>query len=137
MRCRDSFALFVHSFLGSWSSNGTDKCIIGSCVTCVPHTGVPATQVIDQLPTYRVTTSRPFSSTEVDFVGPFNTKCTRHRSTHHYKSYLAVYVCCAIRAVHLELTSDLTISKFLELFRRFVTRRQKSKTIIQIMSRLL
>lgn len=125
---------FIRAFLSTrfWvvgGSNGTVKRIIRNCVTCARHTGAPASQIIGQLPIDRTMPSRPFSSTGVDFAGPFDTKCTRHRSTRHYKSYLAVYVCFATRAVHLELTSDLTVEKFLESFRRFVARRGKPHTM--------
>ena len=39
------------------------------------------------------------------------------------KVWLCLYTCCAIRAVHLDLVTDMTANTFVRSFRRFVARR--------------
>ena len=45
------------------------------------------------------------------------------------KGYIAVFVCLATKAVHLELVSDLTTSSFIATLRRFIGRRGIRSTI--------
>ncbi|KYN43259.1 hypothetical protein ALC56_02322, partial [Trachymyrmex septentrionalis] len=68
-------------------------------------------QLMGDLPASRVTPSRAFRHTSVDYVGPFNIKLSRNKSG---KAYLCLFVCMTTKAVHLELTSNQGISwKFL------------------------
>ena len=39
------------------------------------------------------------------------------------KAWICLYTCCVIRAVHLDVVSDLSIQTFLNSFRRFTARR--------------
>ncbi|GFU31692.1 integrase catalytic domain-containing protein [Trichonephila clavipes] len=53
-------------------------------------------------------------------------------STHGFKDtkrYVAIFVCLASKAVHLEIVSDLTTDAFLATLKRFVARRGKCATI--------
>ncbi|XP_058816901.1 uncharacterized protein LOC131680198 [Topomyia yanbarensis] len=70
----------------------------------------------------RITAARPFSSTGVDYWGPILLK-PPHRRAAPAKAYVAVFVCFATKAVHIELVSDLSTAKFIEALRRFVSRR--------------
>lgn len=45
------------------------------------------------------------------------------------KAYLCVFVCLSVKAVHLELVSDLTTKAFLATLRRFIARRGKPSLI--------
>lgn len=45
------------------------------------------------------------------------------RGNRAYKGYIALFVCFATRAIHLELVSDLTSASFISAYRRFVGRR--------------
>lgn len=74
-------------------------------------------------PTARVTPARLFERTGVDYCGPFTIKLAPGRGHKTDKAYVAVFVCMATRAIHLELVSRLSSEKFLEAFRRFVGRR--------------
>ena len=46
------------------------------------------------------------------------------------KVYFCIFSCAVVRAVHLELVSDQTTSKFLNCFRRFCARRGTPKLVI-------
>jgi len=80
------------------------------------------TQVIGNLSSDRLRPLGPFNICGVDFCGPFNTTY-RICGKPPYKSYVALFVCFASKAVHLELVSDLTTGAFLLAFQRFVSRR--------------
>lgn len=76
-----------------------------------------------QLPADRITICRPFSKIGVDFAGPFQCKCTKHRTVKYYNIYLSVFICFVTRAVHLEIVSDLSSKAFLDALQRFCARR--------------
>ena len=46
------------------------------------------------------------------------------------KAYVCLFTCSSTRAIHLELAPDLSVSSFLLLFRRFVSRRDLPVTLI-------
>ena len=57
-----------------------------------------------------------FSSIGVDFAGPLYVKNPE-------KAWICLYTCCATRAVHLDILTDLSTDSFIRSFRRFVARR--------------
>ncbi|XP_062556626.1 uncharacterized protein LOC134221452 [Armigeres subalbatus] len=64
----------------------------------------------------------PLSTLLANYCGPFLLKATvRNRAL--TKAYVAIFVCFATRAVHIELVSDLTTAAFLVALRRVVARR--------------
>lgn len=75
------------------------------------------------LPTRRTQPTRTFGSTGVDYAGPLKIKLQPGRGTKTTKAYIALFVCFATKALHLELVSNLTTDAFLAAFRRFVARR--------------
>lgn len=81
------------------------------------------------LPRWRVQEARPFLNVAIDFGGPFLTKESLLRKARIHKSYLALFVCMATKAVHLEVVSDLTAKTFLAALDRFTARRGKSLNI--------
>jgi hypothetical protein len=58
----------------------------------------------------------PFSNTGIDFAGPPYVK-----EDYKQKTYICLYTCASTRAIHLELTEDLSVESFLLLFRRFTS----------------
>ncbi|XP_022187700.2 uncharacterized protein LOC111046453 [Nilaparvata lugens] len=52
-----------------------------------------------------------------------NTKCSSLKKPRVYKGYLALFICLAVKAVHLEYVSELTTESFLAAFDRFASRR--------------
>lgn len=75
------------------------------------------------LPGPRVTPSRPFTHTGVDYAGPIRLRTSKGRGQKAYKAFIAVFVCLSTRAVHLEVASDYSTAAFMAAFRRFVSRR--------------
>nr|XP_018910421.1 PREDICTED: uncharacterized protein LOC109039408 [Bemisia tabaci] len=74
------------------------------------------------LPKSRVSPSRPFSVTGVDFCGPVIIRPSKN-SKARTKGYIALFVCFSTKAIHCELMSDLSTPTFIEALCRFVSRR--------------
>ncbi|XP_033212215.1 uncharacterized protein LOC117169816 [Belonocnema kinseyi] len=72
---------------------------------------------------------RPFLNVGVDYCGPLYIKERRFQNRKRIKVYVAIYVCMATKAVHLELVSDLTTEAFIASLKRLFSRRGKSKSI--------
>ena len=70
------------------------------------------------MPADRVTTSKPFHVTGIDFAGPLYVKETPLLK----QCYVALFTCATIRAVHLELCSNMTTNTFLLAFQKFIGR---------------
>jgi hypothetical protein len=81
------------------------------------------------LPPQRVTPSRPFTHTGIDFTGHVEVKANKGRGIKTMKAYVAVFVCLCIKALHLELVSDLSTAAFLNALKRFCARRGRPQHI--------
>ncbi|GFU86320.1 integrase catalytic domain-containing protein [Trichonephila clavipes] len=66
---------------------------------------------------------RPFFSCGIDYAGPVLIKCNKGRGTKSTKGYIALFVCLATKAVHIEAVGDLTTDSFIAALRRFSARR--------------
>ena len=98
------------------------RSVLYQCVVCrrfegQPYRGKPP----PPLPEFRVSESRPFQSTGVDFAGPLYA----HPSevTNKPKAWLCLFTCCTTRTVHLELVPNLSTYTFINCFKRFTGRR--------------
>ncbi len=121
---------FVHSrFYIVGGALDLVKKTVNSCVWCARQKGMAAAQLMGSLPLERATPARPFSFVGVDFAGPFQIKCVKHRTMRYLKAYTAIFVCFSTRAVHLEVVSDLSSAAFLAALQRFVGRRGIPRTI--------
>ena len=69
---------------------------------------------------------RAFQDVGLDFAGPFSCKGLDKVNN---KAHLAIMICFASRAVHLEAVSDLTSQACIAALRRFVSRRGCPDTI--------
>ena len=76
------------------------------------------------LPAERVQPSTPFAVTGLDFAGLLYTK--KDQSA---KSYILLLTCAMTRALHLELSSDMYVDKFLMALDRFVSRQGLPHTL--------
>ncbi|GFX18806.1 DUF1758 domain-containing protein [Trichonephila clavipes] len=98
--------------------------------TCVLwYRATTSKQLMGDLPTHRVTPSRPFSVCVVDYAGPINILRYRGRGAKTTKGYIALFVCFVTKALHLELVSDLTSEAFIASLKRFCARRGAPKHI--------
>ncbi|KAH7703886.1 Pao retrotransposon peptidase family protein-like protein [Aphelenchoides avenae] len=83
-----------------------------------------ATPPWPQLPLSRVSQTRPFYHTGLDFFGPVYLRRPQDGSTVTAKYSVAIFTCMTFRCVHLELCPDLTTQSFLDAFQRFGSRRE-------------
>ena len=111
------------------------KCI-RRCVVCRKVEGRTYNPAwVPDLPSYRVSEDPPFSHTGLDFEGPLYIKPTHEKHDQTVKSettkvYILLMTCASTRAIHLELTQELSVPAFLLAFRRFVSRRGLPATLI-------
>ncbi|XP_033356900.1 uncharacterized protein LOC117237245 [Bombus vosnesenskii] len=114
-----------------WPVDGRSQVwrVIKGCVRCCRVQPPPVEYVMGNLPEARVTESRPFTNVGVDYCGPFHIKEKRDRNRRQIKVYVAIFVCLAIKAVHIELVDDLTSEAFIAALRRFIARRGYCSTI--------
>ncbi|GFS91900.1 DUF5641 domain-containing protein [Trichonephila clavipes] len=75
------------------------------------------------LPKHRVTLDGPFFSCGIDYACPVLIKCNKGRGTKSTKGYIALFVCLATKAVHIETVGDLTTDSFIAALHRFSARR--------------
>ena len=75
------------------------------------------------LPKVRVTPSSPFNRSGVDYAGPLKVRLSKTRGKGTTKGYIAVFICLATRAVHLEIVEDYSSEAFISAFHRFTSRR--------------
>jgi len=75
-----------------------------------------------ELPSARVQPSRPFLNTGVDYAGPVSLRVGTPRSKTTIKGYIAIFVCFATKAIHIEAVTSLTAEAFLAALRRFIAR---------------
>lgn len=79
-------------------------------------------QIMGDLPKERVSGfTRPFTVTGVDYIAPIKVHY-RGRGSQPTEAYIAVFVCFATKAVHLEVVESLTTDAFICALRRFIAR---------------
>lgn len=107
-----------------WIINLRSLCrnIVNSCPQCIRYRPKLLQQMMSNLPADRLNPSRVFARCAVDFCGPVNTYL-RIRGKIPYKTYIAVFVCLATKAVHIEAVSDLSTDAFIAALKRMIGRR--------------
>ncbi|XP_031328450.1 uncharacterized protein LOC116159581 [Photinus pyralis] len=78
---------------------------------------------------YRVSQLKPFSVVSLDYAGPVMITLGKTRKPKILKAYIYIFVCCAVKAIHIELASDLSSDSFIAAFRRFTARRGRCSEI--------
>ena len=101
------------------------RSITRACIVCRRRSQKPKPQLMGQLPFERVTPDIVFENVGVDYAGPVYIKYGHVRKLTVVKSYICVFVSLSVKAVHLELVSDLTSEAFVSTLRRFIARRGK------------
>ena len=90
---------------------------------------MPPNYLMGNLPTNRDKKSRPFENSGIDYCGPFLIKEKQFRNRDKTKVYIVVFICCATKAVRMELASDLTTETYLAAINRFHDRRGISRNL--------
>lgn len=65
--------------------------------------------IILYIPAIRMSPSRPFSNTEIDYACPFIYKVRNKRNIKSFKNCIAFIICFSTHITHLELASELSI----------------------------
>lgn len=110
------------------------KSIVHKCTKCVRFDQTQNEQLMGDLPADRVRQSSCFSTTGVDFAGPFVIRrqkgrppvidrCSKEPTCPTVKAWIVIFVCLSTRAVHIDVMLGLTIEEFLDAFERFTMRK--------------
>ena len=92
------------------------RSITHGCITCRQESIKPQSQKMGVLPNERITPSHPgivFAIVGVDYAGPIKIKSCPKRKPIIVKAYIFVFVAMSVKAVHIEVVSDLTTDAFL------------------------
>lgn len=110
-----------------WPLRGLQLCrrIYHDCWTCFRAAPKPIVQQMGQLPGVRVQKTRPFTNSGIDYAGPITIKSGLTKNATGVKAYIALFVCMATKAAHLELVTKLSTDAFLAALKRFTARRGK------------
>lgn len=73
--------------------------------------------------------SRPFETCGTDYAGPVYYKEGQRKNSRSIKCFIAIFVCFTTKAIHLELSNDLTSAAFLNVLKRFIARRGRPSHI--------
>lgn len=108
-----------------WIINGRSavRKEIRKCITCFRQHATIENQIMGNLPECRVNKHLPFEFTGVDYAGPLFIRTSHLKKAPLVKCYVSVFVCLTIKAIHIELISDLSTDAFLAGLKRFVARR--------------
>ncbi len=98
------------------------RSITRACVVCRRTSAKPQPQLLGQLPPERITPGIVFEYAGIDYAGPVHLKLGRVRKPTFVKAYICLFVAMSVKAVHLEVVSDLTSAAFIACLRRFIAR---------------
>ncbi|XP_076289808.1 uncharacterized protein LOC143213640 [Lasioglossum baleicum] len=117
--------------LSYWPIDGknTTRQIVRHCIRCFRIKPPTVEYIMGNLPAARVTEGRPFVNSGIDYCGPFYIKERQFRNRVRVKIYVAIFVCFATKAVHLEIVGDLTTEAFVAALKRFIARRGICKNL--------
>lgn len=98
--------------------------LTNKCMVCFRQKCSTMNQIMAHLPEQRVISNiKPFTNVAVDYTGAIAYKLSRTRGCKMSKAYIAIFVCMSVKAIHIELVSDLTAEAFVAALRRMVSRR--------------
>lgn len=105
------------------------KKTVNLCTKCNRFKAQAVQPIMGQLPATRTQLEFPFLHTGVDYAGPILISDRKGRGSRLIKSYICIFVCYAVKAVHLELVTDLTKEAYIAALNRFIARRGKPQVI--------
>lgn len=108
-----------------WILHGRNiaKMVVRRCVNCFKYNAKASQQMMGNLPNVRLTPTRPFKHSGVDYAGPITLKQSTARNTVTTKGYICLFICMVSKALHLEAVTSLSTEAFMAAFRRFIARR--------------
>ncbi|XP_045534371.1 uncharacterized protein LOC106713229 [Papilio machaon] len=106
------------------------RVIVKKCLRCFRYKNTTIQPVMGQLPISRTNLEFPFLHCSVDYAGPILIADRKGRGCKLIKSYVCIFVCLAVKAVHIELVTDLTKEGYMSALNRFVARRGKPQSIL-------
>ncbi|KAI5753224.1 hypothetical protein M8J77_024779 [Diaphorina citri] len=104
-------------------ARGLIRNLLSKCVKCFHTKPVFKQPLMADLPASRFAQGRAFLNVGVDLAGPFSLKSGPRRNSPIVKAYFAIFICMAVKAIHLELLSSLSTPCFLAALDRFIGRR--------------
>ncbi|GFN80939.1 tigger transposable element-derived protein 6 [Plakobranchus ocellatus] len=96
----------------------------GECLSCKRVNARACQEPMAPLMEARLKKAPAFNTTGLDYAGPVYCKDFPGE-----KFYILLFTCAVTRAVHLELVNSLSLTHFLLVFRKFVSRRGLPKTV--------
>ena len=128
--CKVSSSLIEHR-TRFWIPSGRKivKKVLSKCCKCRRYERASYRGPLKvNLPKCRLSQKPAFSHVGVDFAGRLYIKDSKDSDMR--KAYIAPFSCCSSRALHFELTMDLSVEAFIRCLRRFTSRRRMPKLII-------
>ncbi|XP_036143344.1 uncharacterized protein LOC118645744 [Monomorium pharaonis] len=106
------------------------KSVIHQCIVCTRERAAIPHQLMGSLPQMRVTPpAHAFSHCGLDYAGPVLVRAASGRGIASRKAYIAIFICMAVRAIHLELVEGYSTFAFLGAYSRFCARRGLPQSI--------
>ena len=93
------------------------KKVLKKCVQCNRVIRQHFEQPVAPLPAARCSKNAPFQVTGVDYAGPLYVRDGRG------KAWFIVFTCGTMRAIHIEMVTDMTTQSFIMAYDRFINRR--------------
>ena len=117
------FAASFHRRFYITGSRRVIRSITCQCIVCRRTSARPLRHTIGQVPADCLVVGAVFQYVAVDYAGPLLVKYGSVCKPILVNSYVSVFVSLSVKAVHLELVSDLTTEASLAALRRFIARR--------------
>ncbi|GFX33376.1 integrase catalytic domain-containing protein [Trichonephila clavipes] len=115
---------------------GIARKTVHDCIAGFRQKRTAVDQLMGNLPSERLksspnhTPSAPFLNSGVDFCGPFQIKFKNQRKGIVSKVYVAIFVCLATKAIHLEAVTDLTTEACIAALKRLCACRGRISTLM-------
>lgn len=105
----------------------TVRTVLKGCALCRQFEGGPYKMPqMPSLPRKRMSESKPFCKTGLDYLGPLKIKISEDIK----KVWVCLFTCMVTRAVHLEIVQDMSAKEFILCLRRFIAQRGTPEEII-------
>lgn len=110
-----------------WTVGGRNiaRKVTHECIICCRFSGKSSQPKMSNLPTNRLQAEFVFSHVSTDYCGPVLLADRKGRGCRLTKAYICIFVCQTVKAVHIELVTELSTEAFMAALNRFIARRGK------------